>query len=189
VKYLLSFNGYLNEKSTNALKDRIATIFEQRDFATLTVLFSTDGGQTADGIALYNYLRSLPKPFALHATGHIQSMGVPVFMGASKRTAAPTARFFFHNYIWTFQGSQTLDGIEQAKIQLTHDISLSRKIVESRTRISSARLDVLYGNSPIPTIIGPEEAIGLGIIDEIVDLNPTGELQPDTVMWTVDWAP
>jgi ATP-dependent protease ClpP protease subunit len=145
VKYLLSFNGYLNEKSTNALKDRIATIFEQRDFATLTVLFSTDGGQTADGIALYNYLRSLPKPFALHATGH--------------------------------------------KIQLTHDISLSRKIVESRTRISSARLDVLYGNSPIPTIIGPEEAIGLGIIDEIVDLNPTGELQPDTVMWTVDWAP
>jgi len=68
-------------------------------------------------------------------------------------------------------------------------ISLSRKIVESRARIPSSRLDILYGNSQIPTIIGPEEAVGLGLIDEIVELNPTGESQPDTVMWTVNWPP
>ncbi|MGA8652926.1 MAG: hypothetical protein WB677_20340, partial [Xanthobacteraceae bacterium] len=60
MKYLLSFNGSIYEKQTNVLRDRMATIFEQKDYESLTVLFSSEGGSSVQGVALYNFLRSLP---------------------------------------------------------------------------------------------------------------------------------
>lgn len=189
MKYRLSFNGALSEKSCNALRDRIAMVFERPDVEDLIVLFSSEGGSTVDGISLYNFLKSLPRPIQFHATGHVGSMAVPVFVGAPKRTCSSISRFFFHVYDWGFGARATIDGIEQARKRLTDDIALSRKIVEENTHIPPDRLDVLYGDSPIPTIVSPQEALGLGIVDEVVDLNPTGAPQPGVALWTVNWPP
>jgi len=47
---------------------------------------------------------------------------VPLFAAGSKRTCSPLARFFFHEYHWTFDGEQTLKRIEEAVEQLNSDI-------------------------------------------------------------------
>lgn len=109
TKYLLSFNGPIQEKQTNALRDRIALVLEQKDYQSLIVLFSSTGGRSTDGLSLYNFLRSLPRPIQFHAVGSIESMAIPVFCGAHKRTCSPVTRFSFHTYSWGgFEGGKAM---------------------------------------------------------------------------------
>lgn len=187
MKYLLSFNGSIYEKQTNVLRDRMATIFEQKDYESLTVLFSSEGGSSVQGVALYNFLRSLPKPVQFHAIGNVGSMAVPAFCGAAKRSCSTIARFSFHAFDYGFEGRQSLDRILEASQRLRDDIEIARKIVAERTRIPAERLDTLYSPTPDPTIFSPDEAKQFGLVDEILDINPTGAAQPNTAIWTVNW--
>lgn len=184
TKYNLSFSADLNPEAAAKLRNRIAQILERMDFDSLTLLFSSVGGSTAESLYLYNFIRALPQPIHMHGVGHIGSSAVPVFLAGHKRTCTPFSRFFFHAYDWGFSGRQLSDRIAEA-LQLLHsDIELSRDIAARHTSIPPDRLDELYRTAPTPTIITPDEAVKLGIIEEITELNPTGAIQADTVIWT-----
>jgi ATP-dependent protease ClpP protease subunit len=185
--YLLSFNGDVYERQMNALRDRIAQALERPDFEDVTVLFTSLGGSTDQGIAFYNFLKSSPKPIHIHAAGHVESMAVVAFVGAHIRTCSQFSRFFFHAYDYGFAARETLDGIEQARLRLDDDIKTSSAIVAKETKIPSERLHTLYGNAPIPTIIGPDEAKSLGIVNDVTEVNPTGASEVGVALWTVNW--
>ncbi|HEX3337913.1 MAG TPA: ATP-dependent Clp protease proteolytic subunit [Pseudolabrys sp.] len=188
TKYLLSFNGPIQEKQTNALRDRIAQVLEQKDYQSLIVLFSSTGGRSTDGLSLYNFLRSLPRPIQFHAVGSIESMAVPVFCGAHKRTCSPITRFSFHTYSWGgFEGGQSYDRILEAAQKLKNEIDLSRKIVEDNTRIPADKLAALFRPTAEPTIFSAQEAKQFGLVEAVEEINPSGATQSDTVMWTVNW--
>jgi ATP-dependent protease ClpP protease subunit len=53
-----------------------------------TLVFSSDGGNTDEALALYNFIRSLARPITIHAAGHVGSAAIPVF---DPGTADPTA--------------------------------------------------------------------------------------------------
>src|SRR6059058_987878 len=86
AEYRLVFNGPIITQSANALRHRVAFILEQADFESLTLVFSTSGGSTQDGINLYSFLRALPIRVHGHAAGHVGSIGIPAFLGAHYRT-------------------------------------------------------------------------------------------------------
>jgi ATP-dependent protease ClpP protease subunit len=186
--YRLGFNGSLYEKQANALRGRIAQIFEQRDYESLIILFSSEGGSTDQGLSLYNFFRELPRPIHLHAVGHVGSIAVPAFLGGHKRTCVPYSRFFFHAYDWGFEGRQMSDRIAEALKRLNSDIELSRQIAEKHTTIPAERIAELYGTAPTPTILTPDEAKNCGIVDDIIELNPAGTPQPNVAIWTVGWT-
>jgi ATP-dependent protease ClpP protease subunit len=96
MDYRLVFNGSIYEQQANALRGRIATILERTDFTSLTLVFSSEGGSTDQGLALYNFIRQLPVPIHIHAVGHVGSIAVPVYLSGHRRTCTPYARFFFH---------------------------------------------------------------------------------------------
>ncbi|MGA7327661.1 MAG: ATP-dependent Clp protease proteolytic subunit [Rhodomicrobium sp.] len=150
-------------------------------------MFSSEGGSTDQGLALYNFIRALPIPVHTHAAGHVGSIAVPVFLAGHKRTASPLSRFFFHAYDWTFEGRQMSDRIAEAMQRLDSDIQLSRQIVERCTSIPAETLNKLYGRAPTPTIFTPAQAKDFGIIEDVIELNPTGVSQPDIAIWTVGW--
>lgn len=104
-----------------------------------------------------------------------------------RRTCSPYSRFFFHAYDWGFDGRQMSDRIAEALKRLDSDIKLSRDITQRHTSIPANRLDELYGRAPTPTIFDPTEAKQLGIVDDVLELNPTGAVQPGAAVWTVGW--
>ena len=157
------------------------------DFGSLTIVFSSDGGSTDEGFALYNFIRALPVPIHMHAVGHVGSMAVPVFLAGHERTCSPVSRFFFHAYDWEFEGTQMSDRIAEALKRLNSDIDLSREIAARHTKIPKERLTRLYATNPDPTIFTPQEAKRFAIVDDIVELNPEGESQDDVALWTVGW--
>lgn len=187
MHYRLVFNGQLYEAQCNALRQRIAVIFEQQNYESLTLVFSSQGGNTDEGLALYNFIRSLPHPIHIHGAGHVGSMAVPVFLGGHKRTCSPFSRFFFHAYDWGFEGRQMSDRIAEALKRLDSDIKVSKDITARHTSIPAKQLDQLFGRSPTPTIFTPDEAKKFGLVDDIVDLNPTGQSEPNVAVWTVGW--
>ncbi len=185
--FRLVFNGLIYEQQANALRHRIAVILERPDCEMLTIVFSSEGGSTDQGLSLYNFIRSLPRDIHMHAVGHVGSMAIPVFLAGRKRTCTPFSRFFFHAYDWGFEGRQMSDRIAEALQRLDSDIKLSSEITQRHTTLSAERLSELYGRAPKPTIFTPEQAKECGIVDEIVELNPTGEIQTNVALWTVGW--
>jgi ATP-dependent Clp protease, protease subunit len=186
--YRLVFNGQLNQSSANALRHRVADALGQEDFERLTIVFSSEGGSTREGLALYNFIRELPAPVDIHAAGHVGSAAVSVFLAGRKRTCTPLSRFFFHSFQWTFGDSpQSVAQIDEAMKRIVNDAELARRIVSRHTKVPPKVLGTLFGAGAVPTIADPARAIEWGIVEAIEELNPDGASQPDTKIWTVGW--
>lgn len=185
MKHRVYFRAGIYQPATGQFAATIANILARPDCDDLTVLFSSEGGSTDEGFALYNFIRALKRPIHFHAIGHVGSMGLPVFMAAHQRTCSPLSRFFFHTYDWGFEGRQTLDRIAEASQRLESDIKLSREIIERHTRIPAETLAEVYSRATKPLIMTPHDALTTGVVSEIIELNPDGEIQPDVAIWTV----
>jgi ATP-dependent Clp protease protease subunit len=183
--YRLAFASNIYLDQANSLRGRIATILERTDFGSLTIMFSSEGGNTDQSLALYYYLRSLPVPIRMHAVGHVGSASVPVFLAGHRRTIAPYARFFFHEYDWVFDGRQTLRRIDEAAQRLRSDIETAREIITTRTTsLPPVLLQALDGVTG-PVIVTPEEAKTFGIVDEICELGQQDDQGMPVAVWTV----
>jgi ATP-dependent protease ClpP protease subunit len=187
TQFRLAFNGSIYEKQANALRRRIAEILARQDFEDLMILFSSQGGSTDQGLALYNFIRELPVPIHMHAVGHVGSMAIPVFVAGDRRTATPVSRFFFHAYQWGFEGRQTCDGIAEATLQLDSDITLCRQIVARHCSFPAKILAGLYNRRPTPVVVTPDQALEVGLIHEIAELNEHRSTQQNVSLWTVAW--
>jgi ATP-dependent protease ClpP protease subunit len=184
VEYRLTFASDISLDSANSLRSRIAEILEQSDFGALTILFSSEGGSCDQSLALYNYISALPVPVQMHAMGHVGSASVPVFLASRKRTCARHARFFFHEYDWTFEGSQTLRRITEAVERLSNDIELAQEIIKTSTKAGPDIISALDGTAS-PKILLPEEAKLLGFVDDVGDLKEATSDGMPFVVWTV----
>lgn len=184
MKHRVYFRHSLYQPAVTTLTATIANILARPDCDDITIIFSSEGGSTDEGLALYNFIRTLKRPITMHAVGHVGSMGLPVFVAGHRRTCSPISRFFFHTYDWGFEGRQTLDRIAEATQRLESDIKLSRSILERHTKIPAETLDTVYNRSTQPLIMSPEEAVRLGVVDEVVDLNPEGKVESDVIFWT-----
>lgn len=183
IEYRLVFGSNIHLAEANNLRARICQILERSDFGTLVIMFSSEGGSTDQSLALFNFIRQLPVPVRMHAVGHVGSAAVPVFLAASRRTCAPLARFFFHEYDWGFTGKQTLNRIDEAVTRLRHDIELSREIIKARAQIPTDILQTLDGQSP-SVILSPEKAKEFGLVEDVLNLSKSGASGMKVAVWT-----
>ena len=181
--YQLYFANNLSLDSANTLRRRIADILERPDFGALTLVFSSDGGDTDQSIALFNYLVDLPIHLHMHAAGHVGSAALPVFVAGRERTSAPFARFFFHEYDWGFEKRQTLHQIDEAVKRLRSDIEMARNILKNRTKLPNKFLQAIEGRAA-PAVIDPKEAQTFGLVDEICELRNISRDGMKAAVWT-----
>ena len=184
IEYRLTFSGGLNVDTANHLRARIASILERQDFGWLTIQFSSEGGSADQGVALYSFLRTLSVPVHMHAMGHVGSAAVPLFLGGETRTCEPLARFFFHEYDWTFAAApQTLRRIDEAAQRLKDDIQIARGILNERATIpvnALAALDGAHG----PIIMSPDEAKAAGIVSDVLSMPASRADGSPVAVWT-----
>ena len=183
IEYRLAFGSYINVETANSLRAQICNVLARDDFGDLIIMFSSDGGDTDQSLALFNFIIKLDVPVRMHAIGHVGSAAIPVFLAADDRTAEPSARFFFHEYHWTFKGSQTLNRIGEAVKRLSSDIDAVKKIINARASVPDDLLKSVSGCAP-SALIDVTEAKTFGLINDVLSLGKTGRDGMKVAVWS-----
>jgi len=129
------------------------------------ILISSPGGSVFHGLSAYNYLKGLPVTITTHNFGSVDSIGVVLFCGGSKRLSVPQARFLLHGVSASFQNERLEEKqLEERLKGLRIDIENIAKVIAANTGktvqdVTSAMLE--------RTTLNPDEAKAWGLVHEI----------------------
>ena len=170
---VIKFFAPVIDVSINALMDAVDQRMKQGQNEFI-LLISSPGGSVFHGLSAYNYLKGLPANVVTHNFGSVDSIGVVLFCGGSKRLSVPQARFLLHGVSANFPQKSMLEEkqLEERLKGLRIDIENIAKVIAANTgksmdEVTNAMLD--------RTTLNPDEAKAWGLVHEIqVDLFPSG---------------
>ena len=100
-------------------------------FGSLTILFSSEGGNGQFARAV-QFPDPASGPRCTCTAWAYRQRGSARLPRRQQTNLQPFARFFFHEYVWGFDGSSTLYQIDEAT-----DLDFARKIMRSRAKLPS----------------------------------------------------
>ena len=130
------------------------------------ILISSPGGSVFHGLSAYNYLKGIPATITTHNFGSVDSIGVVLYCGGSKRLSVPQARFLLHGVSANFPQQISLEEkqLEERLKGLRIDIENIAKVIAANTgksvkEVTNAMLE--------RTTLNPEKARAWGLVHEI----------------------
>ena len=161
---VIRFFAPVIDVSINALIHAIDNKMKQ-GVTQFTILISSPGGSVHHGLSAYNYLKGIPVNITTHNFGSVDSIGVIVFCGGSKRLSVPQARFLLHGVSAGFQNERLEEKqLEERLKGLQNNVENIAKVIAENTSKSVQEVrDAILER----TILNPEEAKAWGLVDEI----------------------
>lgn len=130
---------------------------------------SSLGGYIADGVYLYNHLRSLPLEISVHNTGNISSIAVAVFVAAEKRYCSRHGLFMIHpSTIGPFPDGLPAEKLDSALKAALAEEERTENILRERTSLPE---DLLNARRFKDVHIRPAEALGHGLVHAVCDFS------------------
>jgi len=161
---VIKFFAPVIDVTINALMDAIDQKMKQ-GATQFIILISSPGGSVFHGLSAYNYLKGLPVDVTTHNFGSVDSIGVVLFCGGSKRLSVPQARFLLHGVSAGFQNERLEEKqLEERLKGLRIDIENIAKVIAANTGkpvqdVTNAMLE--------RTTLNPDEAKAWGLVHEI----------------------
>jgi len=138
------------------------------------LLISSPGGSVFHGLSAYNYLKGIPAEITTHNFGSVDSIGVVLYCGGSRRISVPQARFLLHGVATNFTGNVSLEEkqLEEHLKGLRIDVENIAKVVSANSEKTAAEITAAMLDR---TTLNPQEAQAWGLVHEIRgDLFPPG---------------
>ncbi len=179
----LTFFGSIRLPLTNGLRAALCTMVNE-GAKKITVLFASDGGATDDGIALNTFLKALPVELTMHAVGYVSSIAVPVFLAADRkhRFASQNARFYFHDYNWTFATKIVArPALAESSILLGNALDWTREIIKTETKLSDDQFKTMKLFEE-PHVMLPADAAEIGLVSLVKEPSIPADSQPRVVL-------
>lgn len=136
----LNFMGRINSENVKSVQDLIKG--QTNPIESLIVNISSDGGEVTYGIALYNYLKSMPFPVYTHNLGDVSSAAVLLYLAGEIRTAAPNSRFMIHPLTIELNGNFVCHQVEEHLQILSINIQNYASIVRKETNSLNSKADI-----------------------------------------------
>lgn len=180
--HVIHFSTSITPISAGALRNTCLQALQQ-GASDIRINFSCEGGSNLHGFALYNFLRSLPVPLTMHNTGNVESMGLVVFLAASRRFANLHSRFLIHPMHWGFeQGRVDSPRLAEYSARLNDDLERYAQIFDEATQGAKEPLSIRPHLSGSHHILNAHTASACGIVHEVAE----STLPSDSVKWWVD---
>jgi len=129
------------------------------------LLISSPGGSVFHGLSAYNYLKGLPVSITTHNFGSVDSMGIVLFCGGSRRLSVPQARFLLHAVSSGFKNERLEEKqLEERLKGLKIDIENIAKVIAAST---GKDVQFIINAMLERTTLNPEEAKAWGLVHEI----------------------
>ena len=136
----LNFMGRINSENVKSVQNIIQG--QTNPIESLTVNINSEGGEVTYGIALYNYLKSMPFPVYTHNLGDVSSAAVLLYLAGEVRTAAPNSRFMIHPLTIELNGSFVCHQVEEHLQILNNNIQNYASIVRKETNSLNDKADI-----------------------------------------------
>ena len=162
---VIKFFAPVIDVTINALMSAIDRKMKE-GVTNFVILISSPGGSVFHGLSAYNYLRGLPATITTHNFGSVDSIGVILYCGGSKRLSVPQARFLLHGVSARFEQKVSLEEkqLEERLKGLKIDMENIAKVIAENTGKSVEDVtDAMLER----TTLNPEEAQSWGLVNEI----------------------
>lgn len=125
----------------------------------INIIMNNQGGFVYHGLAIYDAIRNLPNHVTISVYGHCHSIGAWILQAADTRKMAKHASLMIHHG----EGNKT--EFERKMDTKCMDILLA-KIHEKKPEFTRKQLDKMLLKD---TYLWAEEALELGLIDEVIE--------------------
>lgn len=146
----------------------------------LTVRINSYGGEVAEGLAIYNLLKSYEGEVTTVCDGFACSAASVVFMAGAKRIMPRSSLLMIHN-AWTWVSGDA-DGLRKAADDLE---KITQPSVEIYTSVSNLDADEIKAMMDAETWIDADEALGYGFATEISEETAMQSLEDGILAKTV----
>lgn len=155
-------NGYATQRVVRAL----LLLDAQDSNRPIDLYVRTEGGWVDDAFSIIDVMESLKSPVNTHAIGGTHSSGAMILAaGTGVRYAYPYSSIMFHGGLYEDDGHYGENAID------------NDRLVAFWERHAHLPSDWLHNDGEKSCFIGPEEALKLGIVDEIRTVQPQFEGQ------------
>jgi len=139
----LNYNYGIDSDKTNALIAIVNNLVSQ-GYDKVCFLINSGGGDVNAGIALYNYLRSLPIKIVMHNMGIIASIANVVFLAGTERYACPHSTFLFHGTTYGINSQVTAHQLGEIYDMAIKDQEKIIGIISDNTTIDTIALQKMF---------------------------------------------
>ena len=159
------FTQEIVPKTVEPLIQALAKL-SQEGVQEVYMAFSTPGGNVAQGITLYNFLRGGSFKLIVHNIGNIDSIGNAIFLAADTRYACAHSTFMFHGVAFNTTEASSFESKRLREMLDTIGADQRRigGIITERTNISQDDVDELFLEAQTKTA---ELALERRIVHEI----------------------
>lgn len=161
------FKNPINDSTTKNLLSTLSELNNNNLISQIYLLFSSTGGDLANAIDIYYFLRSLPKNIIIHGISQIESVAIIIFLGSENRLVCRNTIFMFHDLSLNGQSIQ----YNKERLQIMCDILDSDKkrminIFCNHIKISEKEAKELFSGEIYKD---SEYAKEIGLVKEISD--------------------
>ena len=164
----ISFNGPINPVTSSPLMGALANATND-GYEEVHLLLNTPGGAVPDGIAIYNYIQSIPPHVIIYNIGCVNSIGNVVYQAGNTKVSAPSSSFMFHGVGFDITNARLeMKQLKEKVSSLENDQTLISEIIVRHTKLSAEDVDKLFLEM---AFMSAQEALKRGVTDEVRDIN------------------
>ena len=161
----LSLTG---EISSDNLADTVSSIKEaDRTKGPTTLYISSAGGDVIAGMAIWDILRSTINPIITIGLGEVGSMAALLLQAGDWRIMTKNTTMLLHDGQVTMQNKLLDSKVHLTEALRQHDIYIT--LMAERSKLTKKKVEELCSKE---TYLSAEEALKLGLVDEIRNPRP-----------------
>jgi ATP-dependent Clp protease, protease subunit len=156
----------IDSQVSNTVVAQLLLLNQQSSDQPINIFINCFGGEVYAGLAIYDVMQYISAPVHTNCVGVAMSMGSVILMAGAKghRVALPNSRIMIHQGSSGFRGNTP-----DVEVQANEIIKL-RDIIEGiYTRHTEHPKDKLRRDMERDYYMNPEEALGYGLVDKIVE--------------------
>jgi ATP-dependent Clp protease, protease subunit len=161
------FCSVIDQASVQRILNAVA-IATQKQVKHIHLLFQSTGGIVADGICLYNFLRTAPIDITLYNMGSVQSIATLAYLGAKHRKVHSSGTFMLHKTTFN-PNPPTAPSLQAAAKYVSMEDERTELVLKDKIELSSENWNELRNN---PLWFTAADAIKSKIAEEIGEFSP-----------------
>lgn len=164
---IVFITGEINMETATVIIAQLLYLDSVDNSKEINIYINSPGGEVDSGLAIYDTMQLINSPVKTIAVGMAASMGAMILSGGKPglRCALPHANIMIHQPLGGAQGQQTDIEIVSEHIKKTRETLEGLLIERSNGKLTS---DNIKENTERDNYLTPQQALDLGIIDEII---------------------